>query len=125
MDLSCGLINVKVLDDTAMSRLHERYKRRLGPTDVLAFDMRDDNAAGAMQADIAICFDVARRQARRRGHDLRHELVLYALHGMLHLLGYNDHDEERAAAMHAREDELLTELGIGPVYQRETCDSRT
>jgi hypothetical protein len=44
-------------------------------------------------------------------------LLLYGLHGMLHLCGFDDRTERAFRAMHAKEDEILTRLGVGPVFR--------
>ena len=49
------------------------------------------------------------------------ELLLYVVHGTLHLLGFDDQRPEDARAMHKKEDQLLSELGHGFVYQKEQC----
>ena len=51
-----------------------------------------------------------------RGHTVSDEVALYAIHGILHLLGYDDHDDADARRMHDRENEILTRIGIGAVY---------
>lgn len=58
--------------------------------------------------------------ARRLGHPMAHELLLYALHGLLHLSGFDDRTDSEFAAMHAREDEILTRLGVGPVFSQRS-----
>ena len=63
-----------------------------------------------------ICAAVAAREADRRGHDIRHELVLYAVHGLLHLCGYDDGSAFEARRMHRREDWLLRAVGLPAVY---------
>lgn len=70
-----------------------------------------------VDAEIVMSLDTALRQAHRRGHGISAELALYAVHATLHLLGYDDNNEESAAEMHELEDDILTELGIGPIYQ--------
>ena len=113
-------LTVAVVDAGHMTRLHRQHLDRPGPTDVLTFDLRCNQAqpgsAGALEGDIVICKDVAEQRAAQHGHDARAELLLYAVHGPLHLTGHDDHDPARAAAMHAREDELLTVVGVGPIY---------
>ena len=69
-----------------------------------------------VEGDVVVCVDEARRQAVNRGHEVRAEVLLYAVHGLLHLLGYDDHEPDSAAAMHDREDTLLAALGVGRVY---------
>ena len=58
---------------------------------------------------------VARRQATQRGHDVRLELLLYALHGLLHLLGEDDRTDADFRRMHEKENELLRALGLPPI----------
>ncbi len=112
-----GHVNLLVLDDAAMADLHRRYKHKPGPTDVLSFDLRDE-PEDELEADIAICLDVAARQAASRGHDTRREALLYAVHGLLHLLGEDDHEPAARRRMHQREDQLLAVIGVGPTFAR-------
>lgn len=114
-------VSLAIVNDDEMVELHEQYKGVPGTTDVLTFDLREEteNAeidTNAVEGDVILCYDEANRQAKQRGHALSHELLLYAVHGLLHLLGYDDHDETAAATMHAREDALLSEIGLGPVF---------
>ena len=110
-----GMVTVTIVDDQRMVELHQRYRQEAKTTDVLSFDLRDD-PAGAVEGDLVLCVDEARRQADQRGHEMRLELLLYALHGLLHLLGYDDRYPEDAQRMHRREDELLIRAGFGAVY---------
>lgn len=117
---AAGEVRVVILDDARMADAHERFCGVPGPTDVLTFDERNTEPIGdGLDADLLICFDEAQRQGSVRGHHAREELLLYIVHGILHCLGHDDHDEAARAAMHAREDAILTSLGIGPVYSRE------
>ena len=109
-------LSIAVVDDEQMSQLHEQYKNVTGTTDVLTFDLCDDESELDVDGEVIICADVAQRQAVVRGHETRLELLLYAVHGLLHLSGYDDLSEADALRMHAREDELLTKAGFDPVY---------
>jgi len=117
-------LNIVLIDDDHMRLMHTEYHDDPTTTDVLTFDLRDEPFDGAPEAglipaiegEVYVCADEAARQAGQRGHALRHELLLYALHGLLHLAGYDDHDDEDRARMHRREDELLNAIGVGPVY---------
>ena len=113
---TAGDITVAVVDDGQMSKLHQQFLGLDTTTDVLTFDLRPDGQ-GSIEADIVICIDEARRQAEKLGHDVRNELLLYALHGVLHLLGYDDHDSADAQRMHEKEDQLLEEAGVGRIYR--------
>ncbi len=110
-----GSIDLLIVGDSSMRRLHRRHMGLNSTTDVLTFDLRD-HLTGPPAADIVLCRDEAQRQAARRGHEVRCELLLYAVHGLLHTLGYDDHVPAEADRMHALEDELLIAAGIGPVY---------
>ncbi len=124
---TAGSLSIAVVGARAMSTLHERFMNIAGPTDVMTFDLDTDRAAGMLEAEIVVCADVAQRAARRRRNKTgaqcgpsmaaaRAELALYVTHGILHLAGYDDHDPADFARMHAREDELLTALGLGRVF---------
>ncbi len=116
-----GHLCVRILGDPAMSVAHERFAGVPGSTDVLTFDNRATPAApdaGPLEADILACVDEAQRQAATRGHALERELLLYILHGVLHCLGHDDHDEAGARRMHGVEDEVLEAIGVGATYAR-------
>lgn len=115
--VSSGRLSVLVVGDAEMADLHRRYMDIHATTDVLTFDLRDD-PGDPIDGDVVICLDEASRQAVARGHDARTEALLYVVHGLLHLLGEDDHDEGAYARMHRREDELLTAVGVGPVFAR-------
>ena len=100
-------VDLAVVTSAQMAALNRRYLRRAGPTDVLSFDLSDDPAEG-IRAQIVVCGDIAARQALRRGHTAQQELMLYVVHGLLHLIGcYEDASPQAAARMHARQEELL------------------
>jgi len=111
-------LSIAVVDDDEMAQLHEQYTGVSGTTDVLTFDLSEQQGADltSIDGDIVICLDEAQRQAKERGHATRHELLLYAVHGLMHLLGEDDHDESDYERMHAREDDLLQRMGIGPLF---------
>ncbi|MCC6660166.1 MAG: rRNA maturation RNase YbeY [Phycisphaerales bacterium] len=118
-----GEVRVRVVDDPEMARAHQEFADTPGTTDVLTFDLSDPDAPArdrpVLDTDILICADEAARQARARGHETERELLLYIVHGVLHCLGHDDHDPDAAAAMHAREDQVLMAIGVGPTYRGE------
>jgi probable rRNA maturation factor len=111
-------LRVRIVGDAEMAAAHQRYSGVPGTTDVLTFDLTDGASAATapLDADVLICLDEARRQSARRGIPIEHELTLYILHAALHCLGEDDRDAPAAARMHAREDAILTSLGLAPVY---------
>lgn len=107
-------VTVLIVDDKTMSDLHMKHSNVEGTTDVLTFDHGGES--DAIQADIAICIDVAEKESKTRGHSVQHELLLYIVHGLLHCVGFDDHDDEDHLKMHAEEDRVLTAIGVGPVW---------
>jgi probable rRNA maturation factor len=101
---------VRLVDDATMIRLHERHCGLDTTTDVLTFC--DGGPDEPVDADIACCVDEAARQAAVRDHPVDEELLLYAVHGLLHCIGHDDHDPEAYARMHAEEDRVLAALGV-------------
>ncbi len=99
-----------------MSELHARYLDITGPTDVLTFPLDEDARGRATSGEVVICVPEARRQSKSRGVEMRLELLLYALHGMLHLAGFDDRTDRGFAAMHRTEDSILKRLGFEPVF---------
>ena len=114
---AAGEVRVRVVGDAEMDGLHRKHTGVAGTTDVLTFDLRD-MGLGPLDVDIVVCLDEAQRQAGARGHGVERELLLYVVHGLMHCLGHDDHEEAACARMHAAEDALLTAIGVGPVYAR-------
>ncbi len=101
-----------------MSALHLKFMKTAGTTDVLTFPMDVDAGGRVNSGEVYICVPEARRQVKKSGVEARLELLLYAIHGMLHLLGYDDTTARAYRAMHDMEDAILTKLGFGPVFHR-------
>jgi probable rRNA maturation factor len=120
-------VNVVVVGDREMAELNGTYLGRKGPTDVLAFPPGDDARTLAGQMDvmgeIVISAERAREEARRRRIHLETELIHYAVHGMLHLLGYDDGSRAAGARMRRRETELLRDPGL-PARHRTVVGGR-
>ena len=113
-----GELGLRFVDPDAMSELNSSHMGSPGPTDVLAFPI--DGAGGAVRipeqipllGDVVVCPAYAADQAPDHaggGHDgsLGDELALLVVHGVLHVLGYDHQSDADAAAMQARERQLL------------------
>jgi probable rRNA maturation factor len=109
-----GEVAVALVSDRRVQQLNRRYRRHDHPTDVLSFPAEGLDGrrprAGEPLGDIVIATGVARRQAREAGHAYTTELRVLALHGLLHLLGY-DHDDRRDAGRMARAEARLRRAG--------------
>ncbi len=113
LDLSVALVG-----DERMRQLHNVYLGIDSPTDVLTFELDRDSRGRVQTGEVVVCVPEARRQAKLRGTEAKNEVLLYALHGMLHLCGYDDKTGGSFKRMHAAEDRILTKLGVGPVFAR-------
>jgi probable rRNA maturation factor len=114
-----GDLTIIFVGDRRMSQLHEQFMNLTGPTDVLTFPLDPDSA------EVYICIPQARRQSRRRGIPLAHEVLLYALHGLLHLCGFDDRTDPQYHRMHRKEDQILMQLGIGKVFAASLSGRRS
>jgi probable rRNA maturation factor len=104
------------VNDKEMSDLHGRFMNDTSTTDVMTFPIDVDRRGRAISGEIYVCVPEARRQAKARKTSKEREVILYALHGLLHLCGFDDRTPEDYRRMHRREDQILTRLGIGPVF---------
>jgi probable rRNA maturation factor len=109
-------LSIALVGDRRMSDLHLRFMSMAGPTDVLTFPLEIDATGNTLSGEVVICIPEARRRAREHGTRLSHEILLYAVHGMLHLSGYDDRTAREFKVMHRKEDDLLTRLGAGAVF---------
>ncbi len=110
-------ISVVLVGDKLMSELHLRDLNIAGPTDVLTYEIDHDPATKRCVAgEVIVCVPEAARQAKRRNSTIANELLLYSLHGVLHLAGFDDRTERAFRKMHTMEDDILTQIGVGPVF---------
>lgn len=109
-------VGVLLTDDAGIWKMNRRYRNVDRPTDVLSFPSWEGSEEflqppdGAL-GDIAISLERARAQAAEYGHALSRELSFLAVHGTLHLLGYDHEDEAARAHMFARQAAILEEMG--------------
>jgi probable rRNA maturation factor len=108
-----GDLSLSLVDDGEMRRLHALHSHDDTATDVLAFPLEGPRPPGAdfPAAEVVLSVETAVREARARGLRPRTEVLLYAVHGVLHLRGEDDHDPVRAARMDRRTLALLRALG--------------
>jgi probable rRNA maturation factor len=113
-----GEIRVRLVSDAEMAAAHLKFSNIPGTTDVLTFDLSEGATARGepLDVDIIACVDEAKRQAAERSHTVERELLLYILHGALHCLGHDDHDDDAFQRMHAEEDRILNAIGVGPLF---------
>ncbi|WP_040287253.1 rRNA maturation RNase YbeY [Sporosarcina koreensis] len=116
-------LSVTFLDDESIRDINREYRGKDTPTDVISFALEEEGegetaivGAADMQrhlGDLLISVETAKRQAEEYGHSLERELGFLALHGFLHLLGYDHMTETDEKKMFGRQDEILQEYGLG------------
>ncbi len=104
-------ISLAFVDNPTIHTLNNRYLKHDEPTDVLSFPLSDPGAR-KLQGELVIGAEVAKEQATERGHDVGAELALYVIHGLLHLCGYDDHEQKDADLMSERERHYLRLLDL-------------
>jgi rRNA maturation RNase YbeY len=110
-------VTVTIVGDDKMRALNQTHRGVPDTTDVLSFERGDNDA---IAADIVICADEAVRRAAELEHTVEQELLLYALHGILHCAGFDDQTNDDFEAMHVEEDRILTAIGVGPTFARDS-----
>lgn len=115
--LADAAVSLVIVNDARMTELHAQFSNDPTPTDVLTFDLSESDD-GLIEGEIYICLDEARRRAADLGHAAAYEVLLYGLHGILHLMGYDDHDPEDHRVMHETEDRVLEAIGVGRVFSK-------
>ena len=119
---SAKSLSIVLTDNRHIRDLNREYLGRNGVTDVISFPLEDLDwpgghcSNGGINGEIIASAEQAVQQAQTTNTDPRAELMLYLVHGLLHLMGYDDRKPEQARQMHAREDALLEDLGFGCVY---------
>ncbi|MDP6637171.1 MAG: rRNA maturation RNase YbeY [Phycisphaerae bacterium] len=98
-------VDIAIVTSRRIAALNRRYLKHAGATDVLSFSLFDPGSGPIAQ--IIVCADLAVREARARGIGPQRELMLYIVHGLLHVMGYDDTTPQAAEKMYARQEQLL------------------
>ena len=101
-------LSLVLVNDMYIRNLNWKYRRKDSATDVLAFPMRDSRGlSGVILGDVVISVETAKKEAKKRKKDFQDELDLYFVHGILHLLGYDDEKPHARKKMKLKEQEIL------------------
>jgi probable rRNA maturation factor len=104
---------IMLCDDAAMRELNGRWRGRPEPTNVLSFPAAP---GGETLGDIAIAYETTAREAETEGKPFADHLAHLAVHGFLHLLGYDHQSDAEAAAMERLEVAILARLNVSDPY---------
>jgi probable rRNA maturation factor len=102
-------MTLRLSDDLAIAGMHGQFFDDPTPTDVITFpsgEMADDD--GEYLGDVVVSVETAVVQAEEFGHSTEHEVAFLALHGLLHLCGYDDATQAQRDEMHRRQNEHLS-----------------
>ena len=114
-------ISVAVVDDATIADLHRRYLDCDGPTDVLSFVL--DRSSEELEGEVIVSAQTASAVAGRFGWSAADELLLYLVHGTLHLTGCEDDTAGRLDQMRGRERHYLAGFGLTPRYDEAPDES--
>jgi probable rRNA maturation factor len=121
-------IGIRLMDEEESTHLNETYRKKKGPTNVLSFVYNSPinnninypigqvqdlplRKAISLEGDLAICVPVMQREAEQQNISLEYHWAHIAVHGALHLLGYDHEKEDEAIVMEALEKNILETLG--------------
>ncbi len=105
-------ISISLVSDQEIRAVNREHLGRDRPTDVIAFDYRSGDLGEGLSGEVILSAETAARVAAEKKHAPTTELILYVVHGVLHLAGYDDRDPEAARAMWARQKEVMDFLGL-------------
>ncbi len=116
--VTAGKVTFAFVENAHIHRLNMQYLKHDEPTDVLTFPYNTPDKPGKIkpgqkvEGEVVIGYEIAKEYAADRGHAMELELMLYVVHGALHLCGYDDTTDAHAAFMRARERHYLALLNL-------------
>lgn len=102
-------LSIAFVNEEEIKRLNKKFLGKDSTTDVLSFPL--GTKKGWVAGEVVACIPVALKEAKKLGVDAKDEIMLYVVHGVLHLLGYNDIKKKDARIMHCVEKEVLSRFG--------------
>ncbi len=110
------VFNVIIIDNERIKEINKKYRNIDRETDVISFALEDDKTMKLddirLLGDIYISIDKVKSQAEEYGHSFKRELSFLAVHGFLHLLGYDHMTKEDEEVMFSKQEEVLSRYGI-------------
>lgn len=121
IDLDNTEMSLSFVDKNEIQEINRDYRGKDVPTDVISFALNDEtdeveilgleediNTLG----DVIICVEIAKEQAQEYNHSFDREIGFLAVHGFLHLLGYDHMEEEEEKIMFSKQEEILEQFGL-------------
>lgn len=115
-DLENYEMSIVFVDNTKIQEINRVYRGKDQATDVISFALNDDESTFEWEkkelGDIYISIEKAEEQAKEYGHSFERELVYLAVHGLLHLLGFDHLEEDEKKEMRQAEEEIMDYIGL-------------
>ena len=126
--IAAAEVSIAVIDDAAIHAVNRDHLQHDYPTDVITFPLSDPSQAVGtpevpLEAEVVISAETACRRAADFDWSPHDELVLYLVHGLLHLAGYDDHTQDDREAMRKREQSVLAHWNLRPRYDDADASS--
>ena len=110
--ITSGKLNVVLVNSDTIQQFNRDFLQHDYPTDTISFPIEDRRSEGHLEGEVLVCTEIAVKRADEFGWTAEEELLLYVVHGMLHLTGFDDVTPDRQAEMQEKEQEYLATLGI-------------
>ena len=116
LDCPEGELSILLVDDETIAEINQKYRNRTGPTNVIAFSMREGEFSGInpdLLGDVVISLETVEKEAKAAGINFENRFFELLVHGVLHLFGY---DHKASDAMHEKmerkTDEVLKKINL-------------
>ncbi|MBU6238484.1 MAG: rRNA maturation RNase YbeY [Planctomycetes bacterium] len=111
---NAGQISLAIVDDPTIQEINRQYLNHDYPTDVISFDLSDENAnqhdEPYLEGEVIVSWQTAQRVASENQWDPALELLLYVIHGMLHIVGLDDSSPSQSQQMRERERHYMNAI---------------
>ncbi len=122
---AAGVVVLALADDATVRNLNRQFRGKDRPTNVLSFPSGEEPGTGAALGDVVLAVETLEREAADEGKAPGDHFAHLAIHGILHLLGYDHESDEDAERMERLETAILADLGIeDPYAETEVADSQ-
>lgn len=122
IEAPAGDVSVALIDDAAIANLNREWRGIDKPTNVLSFPAAKAPSA-AFLGDIAIAYETLKREADAEAREFLHHLAHLAVHGFLHLIGYDHQTDSDAEAMEGLESKIMLQMSLPDPYRARDLDA--
>ena len=113
-------VTIRVVDSEESSNLNQTYRKKAGPTYVLAFPgYSHEKQTILFLGDLVLCAPLVEKEAKEQGKTVLSHWANLTIHGTLHLLGFDHDDDKSATAMEAFETDIMKRLGFKDPYEEQ------